>query len=276
MTKLSDTQAIILSKASQHPDGLAVPPESLPPAPRSAVAKRLLEAGLVEVLETDEPLHPGLTWKLDGAAVFLRITPAGLQAIGVEADDGAQEAPLAASGAAEPQDAVDAAEPAQEAPTGAQEAGEGPSAGTAPAEGRTPPQPRAAGLRAAAQQVLTAWDSEDASPGRLADAIAALRAALPQPRPARIPRQPGAPRSPQTGTKQEAVLALLRRPEGASGPQMMEATGWAPHTVRGFLAGLKKRGFEVIVHERVRQVGPGKEGAKGSYTVYRIAAEPAG
>jgi hypothetical protein len=27
----------------------------------------------------------------------------------------------------------------------------------------------------------------------------------------------------------------------------------------------------VLVHERVRQVGPGKEGAKGSYTVYRIA-----
>ncbi len=46
--------------------------------------------------------------------------------------------------------------------------------------------------------------------------------------------------------------------------------------MRGFLAGLKKRGFEVIVHERVRQVGPGKEGAQGSYTVYRIAAEPAG
>ena len=88
----------------------------------------------------------------------------------------------------------------------------------------------------------------------------------------------GGPRAgtPRTGTKRAAVLALLRRPKGASGPRIAEATGWAPHTVRGFLAGLKKRGTEVVVHERVRQVGPGKEGARGSFTVYRVAAEPTG
>ena len=113
--------------------------------------------------------------------------------------------------------------------------------------------------------MLAAWDDNDGV--RLAAALDALRTALPQPRP---------PRSPRQGTKQEAVLALLRRPEGASGPDIIAATGWAPHTVRGFLTGLKTRGIQVLVHERVRQVGPGKEGAKGSYTVYRIAAEPAG
>ena len=42
-------------------------------------------------------------------------------------------------------------------------------------------------------------------------------------------------------------------------------------TIGRFLAGLKARGVAVLVHERVRQVGPGKEGAKGSYTTYRIA-----
>jgi hypothetical protein len=42
--------------------------------------------------------------------------------------------------------------------------------------------------------------------------------------------------------------------------------------VRGFFAGLKKRrGIAVEAAERVRQVSPGKEGAKGSYTVYRFA-----
>ncbi|MCO6414845.1 hypothetical protein JYK14_01465 [Siccirubricoccus sp. KC 17139] len=47
---------------------------------------------------------------------------------------------------------------------------------------------------------------------------------------------------------------------------------WANHTVRGFFAGLKKRqGISVEVLERVRQVGPNKQGAKGSYTIYRIA-----
>jgi hypothetical protein len=78
-------------------------------------------------------------------------------------------------------------------------------------------------------------------------------------------------RPPRAGTKQAAVLALLRRPEGASGPDIIHATGWAPHTVRGFLAGLKKCGVLVLIHERMRQVGPGKEGAKGSYSIYRIA-----
>ena len=67
------------------------------------------------------------------------------------------------------------------------------------------------------------------------------------------------------------MLALLRRPEGATGPDIIAATGWAPHTVRGFLAGLARKGVEVRVLERVRQVGPNKAGAKGSYSVYRVA-----
>lgn len=69
------------------------------------------------------------------------------------------------------------------------------------------------------------------------------------------------------------MLALLRRPEGATVAQVADATGWATHTVRGFFAGLKKAGIPVDVLERVRQVGPGKEGAKGSYTVYHVAEQ---
>ena len=42
--------------------------------------------------------------------------------------------------------------------------------------------------------------------------------------------------------------------------------------MRGFFAGLKKKGHEVAVLERVRMVGPNKEGAKGSYTVYHLPA----
>jgi predicted transcriptional regulator len=65
---------------------------------------------------------------------------------------------------------------------------------------------------------------------------------------------------------------MLRRPEGATVAQIAEATGWAQHTVRGFFAGLKKRqGITVEIAERIRQVGPHKQGAKGSYTVYRVA-----
>ena len=69
---------------------------------------------------------------------------------------------------------------------------------------------------------------------------------------------------------------MLRRDGGASGPQIAEAMGWEPHTVRGFLAGLAKKGIKVEVLERVRQLGPNKQGAKGSYSVYRLVAEAEG
>jgi hypothetical protein len=46
-------------------------------------------------------------------------------------------------------------------------------------------------------------------------------------------------------TKHERVLTILSRREGATIPEMMEATGWQQHSVRGFLAGTvkKKLGF---------------------------------
>ena len=103
----------------------------------------------------------------------------------------------------------------------------------------------------------------------LPEAIERLRAALAG-KPGRPAREPGAPRKPREGTKQQAVLAMLRREEGATVAQIAGATGWASHTVRGFLAGLKKKGFQVATLDRVRMVGPNKEVAKGSYTVYAI------
>jgi predicted ArsR family transcriptional regulator len=70
--------------------------------------------------------------------------------------------------------------------------------------------------------------------------------------------------------RKEAALALLQRNEGATIAQISDATGWQSHAVRGFLAGLKRKGITVAVLERVRMVGPNKAGAKGSYSVYRI------
>jgi hypothetical protein len=120
-------------------------------------------------------------------------------------------------------------------------------------------------LRPAAQVLLEAWSElagSEISP--LVHSIAGLRATLVV-QPASI--SVDAPRGPN----QAQVLAMRRRAKGASGPQIAEAMGWAPHTVRGFLAGLAKTGMAVEVVERVRQVGPNRTGAKGSYSVYRIA-----
>src|SRR5262245_4497551 len=44
-------------------------------------------------------------------------------------------------------------------------------------------------------------------------------------------------------TKQERMLTLLSQPAGASIQEMMHATGWQQHSVRGFLAGTVKRKF---------------------------------
>ncbi len=46
-------------------------------------------------------------------------------------------------------------------------------------------------------------------------------------------------------TKHDRLLTLLSRREGATVTEMMEASGWQQHSVRGFLAGTvkKKLGF---------------------------------
>lgn len=64
------------------------------------------------------------------------------------------------------------------------------------------------------------------------------------------------------GTKIAALVLALRRPQGATNLQLMLATGWQPHSVRGAISGLlrKRLGLNVVLThnaagERVYRIG---------------------
>ena len=61
-------------------------------------------------------------------------------------------------------------------------------------------------------------------------------------------------------SKIASVVALLERPEGATLAELVEATGWLPHTTRAALTRLKKKGHLIAKDKR------------GDVTCYHIAA----
>jgi hypothetical protein len=126
MTKISDTQRVILSAASQRDDGAVLPlPETLKLSggALTKVLGSLKAKGLIEhqgVPRGDEP--PPLC-----------ITRAGLEAIGVEPEDAPVSTPVpvtdAPQGAPETQDGGTAGQEPQQAPTEPAQAAQAPAAG---------------------------------------------------------------------------------------------------------------------------------------------------
>ena len=170
MTKLSDTQALILSAAAQRPEHIALPlPDSLRGGAAAKVVGAMLAKGFLEEVDADmrkgEPV-----WREtgDGHGVTLVANDAGLAAIGIEPED-ANPAPAGAT----------TEEPAPDTPT-----------------------------------------ETEAAPKT---------------------------RTPREGTKQATLIAMLRARDGATLEEIMAATGWQSHTVRGAMAGAlkKKLGLEV-------------------------------
>jgi hypothetical protein len=255
---LSPAAKIVLTRAAERPDHRLEFHRKLPAGGRNKMIDALLREGLIVETLGDYRLGDASTLIEDTATglmlTTLALTDAGFRAIDRE--------PLA--GAAQ-------ADTAPRAGTAGEAAHEAAPAAEAPQAARLAPAPRTT-LRDTAALVLAAWDDEDS---RETDIIAALEGPIETLRASLADRTPrrtnaAAPRKPREGTKQQAVLGLLRRAEGTTVIQIAETTGWATHTVRGFLAGLKKKGFTIETLERVRMAGPGKAGAKGSYSIYRI------
>ncbi|MEJ8570756.1 DUF3489 domain-containing protein [Microbaculum marinum] len=182
MTKLSDTQLVVLSAAARRDDRIALPlPANLKGGAAAKVVASLIAKGLIEEIEArraglDPDLGDPIWCETDGHATTLVITDAGLEALGIVPDhtpetDASQGATGGHTGAT--------ATPADHDATAAE------SAPTAPAGATTRP--------------------------------------------------------PREGTKQAALIAMLRTPEGATIAQIVDATGWQPHTVRGAIAGALKK-----------------------------------
>ncbi|MBF0631117.1 MAG: DUF3489 domain-containing protein [Magnetococcales bacterium] len=75
--------------------------------------------------------------------------------------------------------------------------------------------------------------------------------------------------APRENSKQNLMIEMMKRPEGATIEQIVQATLWSSNTVMGAISGtLKKRLGLKVTTERLRHVGPN---AKGGYTTYKIA-----
>ena len=193
MAKLTDTQLLVLSSASQRSSLNLLPmPNHLKGGANPKVLHVLLTSGLVvEVVAVgDEPVWRRMD---DGRETRLILTNVGLAALGIEPVTPPGAAPQAGDGGESKALAGVAAADAPVAPTGAVNA------------------------------------------------------------PVRKTRE---------GTKQAKLIAMLKEPAGATIAEIVDATGWQSHTVRGALAGAlkKKLGLEVA---------SAKEDQRGR--VYRIA-----
>jgi hypothetical protein len=206
--KLSDTQLLILSSASQRNDHAAVLPANLKGSAAKKVVDRLLNESLLQEIRAKDDMP---IWRRgdDNRPYSLRVTKAGLKAIEVEE---VTEAP-GNNAAAQPNELA-AAEVSTEAKSSER-------------PGRAK---RSGAKKTAGSANLTKASANRANPD----------------------------------SKQDKIVTLLQRPNGATLDALVKETQWQKHSVRGFLAGTVRKKLklpllsEKIDGVRTYRIGTGK------------------
>jgi hypothetical protein len=195
--KLSDTQLLFLSSASQRTDHAAVLPANLKGSAAKKVVDRLLSEKLLQELRAKDDMP---VWRrgADNRPYSLRITKAGLRAVEVK-----DVAKVPDNNAAADPNEVTAADVSTEAKSS-----------------ERPDRPKRSGAKKTA---AVSAKATKASSNRT-----------------------------KSDSKQDRIVALLQRPEGATLDVLVKETQWQKHSVRGFLAGTVRKKLKLpLLSEKI-------------------------
>ncbi len=235
MTKLTDTQRAVLTAAASRADGAIQP---LPDNLKGGAVTKVLHALIAAELITQAPYT---------------ITPTGRAAI---TDDGKGSKPVLPA-------ALEKLTVIQVATAIANITGTAVNPKSFNYKGKA--LERLGTLiteqRLSIQAVLKAAGIEAIAPDGTALSGIGLQANTPTPAVEQVEVTPAPSRKTRPDSKQAQLIAVLKRPQGASIEEITAQFGWQPHTVRGAIAGaLKKKLGLTVLSEKV----------EGRGRVYRI------